>query len=197
MGKRSPPATFPPLTPLHSPVDSPHFYGLSRVKSTFPVEAPPTQVPLILPVGHTARAARIQPSHLPLEILMVAPLDAALSVKSAVPDSPVVLSGAPPHFVMVPAMPPQMPSSATFWSWKTMSLLQGVSPRWEKRCIEESRQQYSHVWVCTLDVCDGIGIDGRRGAHCQDLKVLRRQVERRGGYRADARQDEDRLKKSC
>lgn len=88
------------------------------------------QVEPKIPVGQTARAARTQPSHLPLLTLIVAPEETALSEKSAVPELPVVAVGEPPHFVMaftlrsqdegearanfdVP-IPPQMPSSATF-----------------------------------------------------------------------------------
>ena len=76
----------------------------ASVKATLPLEAPPMQVELKLPVGHTARAARTQPSHLPLLTLIVAPETVVLSVKSAVPDEPVVEVGLPPHFVMVPAL---------------------------------------------------------------------------------------------
>ncbi len=93
------------------------------MKATLPVDAPPTQVLEKLPVGHTARAARTHPSHRPLETLMVAPLSTALRLNLAVPDWPVVVAGLPPHFSMVPAIPPQMASSATFWSWKTMFLI--------------------------------------------------------------------------
>lgn len=50
------------------------------MKSTLPVEAPPAHVPLRLPVGHTALAARTHCSHRPLEMLIVAPEVAALSV---------------------------------------------------------------------------------------------------------------------
>ncbi len=93
-----------------------HFilHGLVSVKPTLPVVAPPTQVPETLPVGHTARAARMHCSHRPLEMLMVAPASVVFSVNSAVPDWPVVAAGLPPHLVMLPAIPPQMASSATF-----------------------------------------------------------------------------------
>jgi hypothetical protein len=111
--RRSIPSPFPVFVPL---------YGFVNVKATFPVLAPPTQVPDMLPVGHTARAARMHCSQRPLEMLMVAPESTALSANLAVPDWPVVDVGLPPHLVMVPAMPPQIPSSATFWSWKTMFL---------------------------------------------------------------------------
>lgn len=96
--------------------------GESRVKSTLPNVAPPVHVPLMLPVGQIALAARTQPSQRPLEMLMVASVAVARRVNSAVPERPTVLWGEPPHFVMVPAMPSQMLSSATFWSWKTMFL---------------------------------------------------------------------------
>jgi hypothetical protein len=52
----------------------------------------------------------------------VAPSSTALSENCADPDLPVVDVGAPPHFVMDPAIPPQMLSSATFSSWKTIFL---------------------------------------------------------------------------
>jgi hypothetical protein len=44
---------------------------------------------------HTALAALIQPSHRPLEMLIVWPGVAALKDKAAVPDLPVVLWGFP------------------------------------------------------------------------------------------------------
>jgi hypothetical protein len=72
------------------------------------------QVELNVPVGQTALAARTQPSHLPLLMLIVAPDVTALRLKSAVPDEPVVDVGAPPHFVIAPAIPSHIPSSATF-----------------------------------------------------------------------------------
>lgn len=100
----------------------PNIYGDSRVKFTSPDEAPPEHVPLMLPVGQMARAARTHCSQRPLEILILAPFVAVVSVNLALPDCPVVASGAPPHLVIEPEMPPQMPSSATFWSWKTMLL---------------------------------------------------------------------------
>jgi hypothetical protein len=53
-----------------------------------------------LSVGHTARAARTQPSHLPLLTLIIAPPSVAFNSKSAVPNEPVVDVGAPPHFVI-------------------------------------------------------------------------------------------------
>ena len=97
-------------------------YGFPRVNATFPVEAPPAHVALRLPVGQTARAARTHCSQRPLDMLRVAPAETAFSENFAVPDCPTVEVGFPPHFVIVPAMPPQMPSSATFWSWKTIFL---------------------------------------------------------------------------
>ena len=100
-------------------------HGVSRVKSTSPDDAPPAHVACRLPVGHTARAARTHCSHRPLEMLMVAPGAAARSSNRAEPDWPVVAAGLPPHFWTEPAMPPQMASSATFWSWKTMFLALG------------------------------------------------------------------------
>lgn len=90
--------------------------GLSSVKATLPLLAPPAHVALRLPVGHTALAARTHCSHRPLEMLIVAPSSTASSVNFAVPDCPVVDSGAPPHFVTDPAIPPQMASKATFSS---------------------------------------------------------------------------------
>lgn len=107
-------ASITPLQPMR--------HGLSSVKVTSPVLAPPAHVAFILPVGQTALAARTHCSHRPLEMLIVAPLSTALSENCADPDFPVVDVGAPPHFVMAPAMPPHMASSATFSSWKTIFL---------------------------------------------------------------------------
>jgi hypothetical protein len=53
---------------------------------------------------------------------MVCPTVAALSVNFAVPDSPVVVVGSPPHCSMVPDIPPQMESRATLMSWSTSVL---------------------------------------------------------------------------
>lgn len=89
-------------------------YCAVRENATFPVDAPPMHVDVKSPVGHTALAALTHPSHLPLLTLIVAPEVTAFSLNSAVPDDPVVDVGAPPHFVMAPAMPPQIASSATF-----------------------------------------------------------------------------------
>jgi hypothetical protein len=75
-----------------------------------PTVAPPMQVEVRLPVGHTALAARTQPSQRPLETLSVAPDVKVLRTNSAVPDVPVVVAGEPPHFVIAPAIPPQMAS---------------------------------------------------------------------------------------
>lgn len=85
-------------------------YCANNSKATFPVEAPPTQVDVNVPVGHTALAARTHPSHLPLLTLIVAPASTALRLNNAVPDAPEVDVGAPPHFVILPAMPPQIAS---------------------------------------------------------------------------------------
>jgi len=48
----------------------------------------------------------------------------------AVPDAPVVVVGVPSHFSIVPEMPPQMLSRATFISWDTrvVALLVHVVP---------------------------------------------------------------------
>ena len=89
-------------------------HGDSRMKLTSPDEAPPEHVPLILPVGQMARAARIHCSQRPLLMLIVAPLVVVVSVNFALPDWPTVLSGAPPHLVIEPEIPPQTASSATF-----------------------------------------------------------------------------------
>lgn len=99
------------------------YHWADNSNATFPVEAPPTQVDLNVPVGQTARAARTQPSHLPLLMLIVAPAVTALRLKRAFPEEPVVEAGAPPHFVIAPAMPPHMASSATFW-------LEGIRRFW-------------------------------------------------------------------
>jgi hypothetical protein len=72
------------------------------------------QVDVKSPVGHTALAALTHPSHLPLLTFIVAPATTALSLNNAVPDDPVVDVGAPPHLVIAPAIPPQIPNSATF-----------------------------------------------------------------------------------
>ncbi len=64
---------------------------------TLPVEAPPIQVELNVPVGQVALAALTHPSQRPLLTLMVAPEVAASSLNRAVPDEPVVEVGLPPQ----------------------------------------------------------------------------------------------------
>lgn len=54
------------------------------------------------PVGQVALAALIQPSHRPLETLMVDPPSVASRVNFAVPEAPVVEEGEPLHFVIAP-----------------------------------------------------------------------------------------------
>lgn len=66
------------------------------------------QVLLNSPVGQVALAALIQPSHRPLLTLSVAPETVGVSLKRAVPELPVVEVGFPLHFVMAPAIPPQI-----------------------------------------------------------------------------------------
>ncbi len=59
-----------------------------RMKATLPLVAPPTQVPDMLPVGQTARAARTHCSQRPFEMLIVAPALVVFSENEAVPDLP-------------------------------------------------------------------------------------------------------------
>lgn len=74
-----------------------------------PVDAPPGQVAVYAdPLVHVASADLIHCSHLPLEMLIVAPLSVGVRVNLASPDWPVVLVGLPPHFWIDPAMPPQI-----------------------------------------------------------------------------------------
>lgn len=115
-------------------------YGLVSVKATSPVLAPPLQVDLKLPLGHVALAARMHPSQRPLDTLIVAPEAVGFKVNFAVPDTPVVLFGAPPHFWMDPAMPPQIASVATFMSWVSILL----------QYVFSSMAPYTYsVWVAT------------------------------------------------
>ena len=104
----------PPDTVHCMHADMSGYYCADNDKATFPVDAPPTHVELKVPVGHTALAVLTQPSHLPLLTLIVAPDVTALSWKSAVPELPSVELGAPSHFVIAPAIPPQILNSATF-----------------------------------------------------------------------------------
>jgi hypothetical protein len=85
-----------------------NYYWDVKLKFTLPVLAPPIHVLVNSPVGQVALAARIQPSQRPLETLIVAPATVVESLKRAVPELPVVEVGLPLHFVMAPAMPPQI-----------------------------------------------------------------------------------------
>lgn len=102
---------------------TPHLYASDSVNLTSPLVAPPTQVLSNVPVGHVSLAALTQRSHRPLEMLIVAPLSVVDRSKRAVPLSPVVLDGLPPHFWIDPAMPPQMDRMATLVSWVSRLLL--------------------------------------------------------------------------
>src|SRR3569833_2356330 len=77
---------------------------------------------------------------------MVAPASVARSTNLAVPDTPVVDAGLPPHFSIEPAMPPQMASSATVWSWKTM-LLCNHSELTRQTLLRRRRGSYALVSV--------------------------------------------------
>lgn len=68
-------------------------------------------------------------SQRPLEMLMVSPLIAGVIEKRTLPDWPVVDVGAPWHFWIVPAMPPQIWSRATFEVWKSRALRTAMSAR--------------------------------------------------------------------
>ena len=113
-----------PLSVLNPTTILSPYVAAVRTKSTFPAftSAPPIHVLVNGLFPHVALAALTQPSHLPLVISMVCPAVAALSVNFAVPDSPVVVVGSPPHCSMVPAIPPQMESRATLMSWSTSVL---------------------------------------------------------------------------
>lgn len=82
-------------------------------------------MPVKLPVGQMARAARTHCPHFRFEMVMDPPSDLGLSSNLAEPDRPVVSAGAPSQPVEEPAMLPQMESWATFSSWKTI-LLDGM-----------------------------------------------------------------------
>ena len=69
----------------------------SSVKPMFPCVAPPQQVPVMEPVGQTARAARTHCSHARRSTFTVAPFVSAATVNSADPDRPVVSTGLPLH----------------------------------------------------------------------------------------------------
>jgi hypothetical protein len=80
---------------------------------TSPDDAPPRQVALRLPVGHTARAARTQPSHCSFEMLMEAPDWVVRRENFAEPLTPSVrdADGLPLQpWMSGPAIPPQMDS---------------------------------------------------------------------------------------
>ena len=61
-------------------------------------------------------------SHRPFEMLIVAPWSAAVIVNWTFPDVPVVVVGFPWQNSIVPAIPPQMASCATFTVWKSSVL---------------------------------------------------------------------------
>jgi hypothetical protein len=99
-------------------------YAALSTKFTFPAftSAPPIHVLVNGVSPQTALAARTQPSHLPFVISIVCPFVAAVRTNFAVPDSPVVVVGAPAHCSIVPAMEPQMERRATLISWETRVL---------------------------------------------------------------------------
>lgn len=92
------------------------------VNSTSPTVAPPAHTARRLPVGHLSRAARTHCSHFVFEMVICAPSTVVLRLKRAEPAWPTVVEGFPWQASTEPEMPPQMASSAAFWSWKTMWL---------------------------------------------------------------------------
>lgn len=108
-------------------------YCFVNSKSVSPVEDPNGHVAVYAcPPGHTASADLMHCSHRPLEMLIVAPATAGLSVNLASPDWPVVEVGLPWHLVMAPEIPPQMASRATFLLCSSMALGEIISkfPPW-------------------------------------------------------------------
>lgn len=87
-----------------------------------PEVAPPRHVADRLPVGHTARAAWTHDSQRALEMSMVAPPLSAERTNRALPFWPIVVTGDPPQWLVLPDIPPQMASWAAFSSWKMMCL---------------------------------------------------------------------------
>ena len=84
------------------------YYQFSdSVNTKSPSEVPPTHVEVKVPVGHVARAAFTQRSHLPLETLRAALLFTGVSMNLDVPLDPTVVIGEPWHFSIAPAIPPQ------------------------------------------------------------------------------------------
>ncbi len=76
-------------------------------------------------------------------MLIVSPLITGVIAKRTLPDWPVVDVGAPWHFWMVPAMPPQIWSSATFEVWKSSALRVAMSAR--PRGLGEGGAGYSRL----------------------------------------------------
>jgi hypothetical protein len=101
-----------------------HEFALST-KFTSPSLAPPTHTASNGLSPHTALAALIHPSHLPLDTLIVAPATVVVRSNLAVPLAPLVLAGEPWHFVIAPAIPPQIASVATMISWESRVLASG------------------------------------------------------------------------
>lgn len=117
----------PLSNPIHQSLIVSLLHECSRVNLRSPLVAPPRHVPDMLPVGQTDRAARTHCSQRSLEMLTAAPSLTGSRLNLAEPECPVVAAGAPLHLVSEPAMPPQMDSWATFWSWKTILLGDRVS----------------------------------------------------------------------
>jgi hypothetical protein len=98
-----------------------------------PTLAPPWNVAVKgASAPQTAATALMPCSQRPLETLIVAPFVAGAMLNWAAPDAPVVALGAPWHFSILPAMPPQICSCATLTECES-SLLRGG----QRRCGEE------------------------------------------------------------
>ena len=84
---------------------------------TSPVDAPPVKVAVKgLAWPQVAATALMPCSQRPLLMVMVAPESTGVMVNSEPPNAPVVVVGLPWQNSIVPAMPPQIWSSATFVS---------------------------------------------------------------------------------
>ena len=103
----------------------PFSYAAVNSNAIFPPfvpAVPPTHSLLNGLSPHTALAALMHASHLPLDTLIVDPSFTTFRFSTAVPDAPVVEAGLPWHFWIVPAMVPQMERMATLISWLSIEL---------------------------------------------------------------------------
>jgi hypothetical protein len=91
----------------------------------------------------------------------------------ALPDVPVVAAGLPSHFVILPAMPPQIPSMATFTVCESSALKHAVSVEIERKGRRGAHVAEVHL---TFDTAVRRGVMGAARADTTSVQTAKKEV---------------------